>query len=619
MPVVASATLEVTPVLSGAQQSLTDQLTGATESAASEAGEKAGSGFIGSMANGIAAGAAAVTGAVVGVGAALTAVTGATAEYGDSIDKASQKLGVSSTFYQEWEAVLQHSGTSMDKMGASFKKLATESQDASADQQAAFEKLGLSMEQVSQMSAEELFASVVTGLQGMEEGTERTALATTLLGKGAQELGPLFNTTAEDTQGMIDQVNALGGVMSEDAVKASARYQDSLQDMQTAFSGVKNGIGAELLPVFADFMDKISEFISTTDLSPVTDTIGLAVDALGDFISNLDIEAAGETFKSVVEGVGEAVGLAWDVLSIIFGAIKDAIGTVTESMESSGTDWSGVWDGIKTVVKDAADIIASVIKIIGEVIAGLIKEAQTDGTLFNAIWEGIKTVVSVAGDVITGVIDGIKFLLDGDWKQAWEDAKENASETWNNIKDGAAEKLGDMWDTASGIFDDVKGLVDFDWELPELSPTLVTDAVDTVMGAFDTVRDALDFDWSFPHIDLPHFSWSWNDLGIVSIPSISVDWYAKGGIVDDATIIGAGEAGPEAIIPLSGSAMQPFAEAIADNLGDRDEELLMLLKQYLPQLARMSVTLDSGTVVGALAPAMDAKLGILSARKARGN
>lgn len=86
------------------------------------------------MAKKIAVGSVAVAGAVTAVGGALVSTASKTAQYGDNIDKASQKLGVSSSFYQEWEAVLQHSGTSMDKMGGSFKKLANASQDASDDQ-----------------------------------------------------------------------------------------------------------------------------------------------------------------------------------------------------------------------------------------------------------------------------------------------------------------------------------------------------------------------------------------------------------------------------------------------------------------------------------------------------
>ena len=423
MPVVASATLEVTPVLSGAQQSLTQQLTGASVEAGDKAGQESGSHFASGMAKKIAAGSAAVAGAVTAVGGALVATAGKTAAYGDQIDKASQKLGVSSTFYQEWEAVLQHSGTSMDSMGGAFKRLATASQDASADQQAAFEKLGMSMDEVSQMSPEELFTNVISGLQGMEEGTERTAIATELLGKGAMDMGALLNTSAEDTQAMIDKVHDLGGVMSEDAVKASAQYQDSLQDMQTAFAGIKNGIGAQLLPALSGLMDGVADFVTNADLSPLTDTIGEAVTALSDFITNLDIEAAGEIFQNVVVAIGNVVGLAWDVIQTIFASLQEGLGTITQALTDTGTNWGEVWNGISAVISEVAEIIGQVIGIIAQVIADLIVQAQTQGTFFNAVWQGICVVVQGAADVIKGIIDFVSALLSGDWASAWQAAQ----------------------------------------------------------------------------------------------------------------------------------------------------------------------------------------------------
>lgn len=35
------------------------------------------------------------------------------------------------------------------------------------------------------------------------------------------------------------------------------------------------------------------------------------------------------------------------------------------------------------------------------------------------------------------------------------------------------------------------------------------------------------FQLSFPHIKLPHFNWTWSDLGLIKIPHISVEWYKK--------------------------------------------------------------------------------------------
>lgn len=47
------------------------------------------------------------------------------------------------------------------------------------------------------------------------------------------------------------------------------------------------------------------------------------------------------------------------------------------------------------------------------------------------------------------------------------------------------------------------------------------------------------------------------------MPSFDVDWYARGGIVNQPSVIGVGEAGPEAVVPLSGSRMKPFTDALA--------------------------------------------------------
>ena len=557
MPVVASATLEVTPVLKGAQQTLTQQLTSAASGAGDKAGKEAGSKMGASLAKGLAAGTAVVTGAVAGASAAMIGAAGKTAEYGDQIDKASQKLGVSSTFYQEWQAVLQHSGTDMDRMSATFKKLATASQDASEDQQAAFERLGLSMDDVKNMSTEELFTSVITGLQGMEEGTERTSIATELLGKGAMEMGALLNTSAEDTQGMIDKVHELGGVMDEDAVGASARYQDSLQDMTTAFEGIKNGIAADLLPVLADLFDNVGTWLSETDLTPLTDMLGEAVGALGDFISNLDIQAIGETFQNVVTAIGEVLGTFWEAGSIIFDALKEALDTVSSSAEDTGTDWGQVWDGISGAIKTAADIIGQIIKIIGQVIGWLVKETQTDGTLLNAVWNGIKTTIDVVGQFIQGVLKVVNDILNGDWKKAWEDAGgvvktvtdgikqvwdvtmkpviDAIKSAWEAISEPVKKVLGDIGEKVDSVFGGIKDIVDGVMSGDSGITHIVSDAIEDIKGFFD-------FDLSFPSIKMPHFSISWEDDGWLPIPHIGVEWYAKAYanpyLFTDPTVVG---------------------------------------------------------------------------------
>ena len=118
------------------------------------------------------------------------------AEYGDTIDKESQKMGISAQAYQEWDAILKHSGGSVSDIKAGLVTLSKQVANGSD----AFKRLGLSTNELKNLSKEEIFAKVVSKLQGMEEGAERTAIANQLLGRSSKELGALLNTSAEDTE-----------------------------------------------------------------------------------------------------------------------------------------------------------------------------------------------------------------------------------------------------------------------------------------------------------------------------------------------------------------------------------------------------------------------------------
>lgn len=238
----------------------------------SSGAEKGASKLGGKLKSGLGTAAKVGAGAVAAVGTAAVAtgkkmldLSKDTAQFGDNIDKQSQKMGISSTAYQEWDFVMQHCGMSINSLKGGMKTLSRAVEQPSKNGQEAFKKLGISVDDLKNKSQEEIFSKVVTGLQGMKEGTERTAIATTLLGRAGSEMGALLNTSAEDTAKMKKQVHDLGGVMSEEAVKASAKYQDSLQDMQTALDGAKRKIGAEFLPAITDVMDGITMLFSGKD------------------------------------------------------------------------------------------------------------------------------------------------------------------------------------------------------------------------------------------------------------------------------------------------------------------------------------------------------------------
>ena len=285
MPDLGKAYVQIVPSAEGISGSIENVLSGEAASAGNAAGGLLSDGMVNALKVGLAA---------AGIGTIVSTAIGKVGDFaqlGDAIDKNSQKMGISAKAYQEWDAVLQHSGSSIESVKSSFKTLANAAQDGND----AFEKIGLSMEEVQSMSTEDLFGAVINGLQGMEEGTERAALANDLLGRGAMEMGALLNTSAEETQAMRDRVNELGGVLSDEAVKGAAAYQDSLQDMQTAMSSIANGLLAEFLPGFTQVMDGITSIFSGDSDSGV----GMILEGLSGIAGGI-IEAEGALYACKV-------------------------------------------------------------------------------------------------------------------------------------------------------------------------------------------------------------------------------------------------------------------------------------------------------------------------------
>ena len=250
-----------------------------------------------------AAGFAAIAAAMVAVVKGLGDLITETAEYGDNVDKMSQKMGITAEAYQEWDFIMQHCGTSMDSLKSSMKTLATAAETGNA----AFEKIGLSQEQIANMSQEDLFAATIAGLQGIDDTTERTYLASQLLGRGATELGALLNMSAEETAEMRDRVHELGGVMSDEGVKASAQFEDSLKDLQTAFSGVKRSLAGEFLPSITKAMDGFTEIlIGNTDegITAIKEGTDEMIQVLNEMLPTF-IEVGGEVIVNLLTGIVE--------------------------------------------------------------------------------------------------------------------------------------------------------------------------------------------------------------------------------------------------------------------------------------------------------------------------
>jgi phage-related protein len=367
-------------------------------------GLKAGLSGIGGVAKAglgvAAAGFAAVTTAAVATTGAIMDGVSAAADYGDNIDKMSQKMGLSTDAYQEWDFVMQHCGTSIEALKPSMKTLAMAAEKGSD----AFAQLGISEEQIATMSQEELFNATIAGLQGVTDETQRTALAAELLGRGATELGPLMNMTAEETEAMRQQVHDLGGVMSNDAVKAAAAYKDSLQNMQTAISGLKNKLAGDLLPSVTTVMDGLTLLFSGGDTDEAMEMIGEGIDQL--------CEKLEELIPQVMEIGGQ-------ILMKLAEAIIENLPTLIDTgMEILNMIIQGIIENLPKLLEAGMQIITGLVDATLQNLPMLIEVAlQMIITLANGIVEQLPTlipaIIEVVLQVVNTLIENLPLLIEG--------------------------------------------------------------------------------------------------------------------------------------------------------------------------------------------------------------
>ena len=417
---IATAYVQIVPTAEGITNSLTQVIKPEAESAGTEAGESVGSNLADVAKKIIAA---------AGIGMAIKSsidAVGDLAAYGDTIDKQSQKIGISRKAYQEWDAVLQHSGTSISTMQGALRTLS----NAAVDGSDAFEKVGLSLDDVQKMSQEDLFSAVITQLQGMEAGTERTALAQDLLGRGAQEMAALLNTSAEDTQKMKDAVNDLGGVMSDDAVLASAAYQDSLQDMKTAMDGAKRNILSNFLPAFSEVMQGVTQVFG----GDASSGVGIILSGVGNIGSALSeaVPAALDGARQIAEGI----------LNGLYEVVPGIVQQIPEFVSAGVQSLTGFLDGF-------LENIPALLDGVGEMLSQMVSYLMTDGIpmlaesavslvggLVQALWDNLPTILTTAGEMILSVgqtfVDNLPTLATN-LSSVFQSAGNAAKEAFKNI------------------------------------------------------------------------------------------------------------------------------------------------------------------------------------------
>ena len=310
-------------------------------------------------------------------------------------------------------------------------------------------------------------------------------------------------------------------------------------------------VWSAIKPFVEDLFNGLAEY-----LGGIWDTIYSVIKGVLDIIKAVmegDWGKIKDIVINMVDGIKDGIERTWN-------GIKDIIGTVLDAIKAV---ISHVWEGIKDKISSVLDAIKSVISSVWEGIKSAI----------SSVLDAIKSVVSSAWDAIksaiSSVLDGIKSVVSSAWNgvkdtisSVLDGIKSVASSAWDNIKNKASSAFESVKSTASSVWNGIKSAITHPIE----------SAKNTVLGIVDKIKSAFkNMHISIPKPKLPHIKVGSRSVfgGKVSIPTFSIDWYAKGGFFNSANVIGVGEAGREAVLPLENKRnMKPYAQAVASLLDD---------------------------------------------------
>ena len=463
-----------------------------------------------------------------------------------------------------------------------------------------------------------ILGSVISKVGVAMQGFVKLATGIKKLGVAVKAGTGIFGKLGAALGGISAPVLAIVAVIAV-LIAAFKHLWDTNEEFRNAITAIWNGIVSKIQAFCQSIVDRLNAL--SFEFGSIVDVLKSLWDGLCQFLAPV--------FEAAFSVVSTVLG---SVLDVITGLLDVFIGLFTGN-------WSQLWDGVKEIFSGVWDAITglfdtalNLLKSLAEVVFGWF------GTTWESVWTGIKSFFETIWNgivafftgiwnsivsTVTAQINAVKTVV----TTVFTAIKTTASTIWNGIKtaistvvDGIKSKVSSAFEsvknTAANLFNGIKSTATSVWN------GIKTAIVTPIEAARDKIRSALNAVSSFfsglklqlPHIKLPHFRVSGTlSISPPSVPHLSIDWYKEGGIMTKPTVFGmngsalmaGGEAGSEAILPLSGFYKQ--LEAMLDNKLNMHN-----VEKYLAVIAANSgkgIYLDDGTLVGRLLPAIDSGLG----------
>jgi hypothetical protein len=229
-----------------------------------------------------------VSGPVAALGAGMIALSNQTGKYADQLLDMKEITGLSTDTLQEMEHVARIAGVEFKGLTNSIQKFQgrlPQIIDEGGRAYEAIEQLGINVFDASGnvRDMNDLFPAMITGLNGIENTTERNSIAQQIFGRQMKDLAPVLGLTADEFESARKEAHELGLVMSEDALNAANDYRKETEKLGAEFKAVGRNIATEFMPILKDTVIPIIR----EQIIPLIVSFANKVQSLGEWFSGL--------------------------------------------------------------------------------------------------------------------------------------------------------------------------------------------------------------------------------------------------------------------------------------------------------------------------------------------
>lgn len=398
-----------------------------------------------------------------------------------------------------------------------------------------------------------------------------TEIGTEILGKltpALKSASDWFKSLSPEQQELVKNL-ALGALAFGGVTTAAGKLMQSASDIGGVIKTVAGGftdLGGKADGLSGKFGGLGGGWKSLTGLI-TANPIGLGVAAVSAAVAGLtwfftQTETGKQMWSDFTGWISEKWQGVCDFFSGVGDFFSDTWNNVTTGVENFKNDVSSKWEGFKSDASNAWENVKSTISEKAKGAADWVSEKWNNlktntQTAFGAVKSTVQNDLNTAKEAGSHAGSALQAALSGDWSTARSEAasafgtiRDNISQKMDaaqsnavRVADAIGNKLGfpGLGAKVNGVFNGVR---DFMKNPIENAWNWIKDIPNKIMNAFGGIKISL------PKIKMPHFNVQWNDIGgVVKLPSISVDWYARGGYFDKASIIGVGERGGEYVAP----------------------------------------------------------------------